>query len=116
MKRVVELKYYCPKCRKDLVGRVYVDMPGEMFNEEEKERIKKFFLSAHYNREHSFCARCKKKIRVGIDPKESWGIRLVGKSYEKPRFPGDTGLILWTAMFCKNCIAEIDKEKQRVAK
>ncbi len=113
IKKTVQIDFYCTRCKKKLKGNVFLDIPDELFDENERKRISDHLLHLHNDQEHTKCAQCGKKIRVGIDPKESWHTHIVGKSYDKPKGAGDTGLRIWFGIFCSKCIEELDKEKAK---
>jgi hypothetical protein len=113
MNRTIDVTYHCGKCKKDLIGKVILKNRLVPFDETEEQRIKNYFLQIHIGREHTFCAGCRKKINTDAEPKENWGIQLTGKSYEKPSGPGDMGLRIHWAIFCKDCIDKIEIERAK---
>lgn len=107
----IAYKYFCVKCNRDIEGFVLSDRPEDKYTEDEKKRAKEMLLNLHDRNEHTQCMRCGKKIIPGVDPKEEWSVRIVGKKQSEPKLPGDTGFSLLTGIFCKKCVIEIDKDK-----
>ncbi len=106
---LINLLYYCSFCKKEIDGRISTDIPEEDFNEDEIKRTKDYLLSIHKHNEHTVCFNCKKKITPEEFEKKEWKILVIGKGNENPNGPGDTGLRVYTGLFCKDCLETIDK-------
>ena len=108
---ILKINYNCLKCKRDIEGKISTDISRDMFNQEELDRAKRFLLSQHMHAEHTVCTRCKKKITLDEFARREWGIRIIGKENVKRDMPGDTGLRIYTGIFCKDCLKKVDEER-----
>ncbi|MDP2637687.1 MAG: hypothetical protein Q8P26_01340 [Candidatus Levybacteria bacterium] len=101
---LINIKYFCPNCKKNLEGKLNPDMPEEAHTEDDIKRAQNYFLSSHKRIEHTNCSGCKKKILIEEQQRRECKVKIVGKGYEKREGAGDTGLRIYYGIFCKDCL------------
>lgn len=62
IRKIWSSEYYCDKCKRTLKGEVYSDNMTEL-PEEEREKVKDYFLHYHIMDNHLFCWKCKRHIK-----------------------------------------------------
>ena len=96
MSKKYEIKFFCNKCEKDIIGVIHSDFE---LDADYLDRSREHLESQHKMQEHTYCFACGKKV----DPSNS-EIQIVGKEMPK----GDeaskgVAFTLLMAHFCDDC-------------
>lgn len=100
-----ELKYYCKKCKKEIIWLLNADSNVQ---DEDIDRFTKELACRHNHEEHTYCTSCGDKI----NPKEA-RIEVVGR--KEPTIEESKSGVVFTLLFghyCNDCYKRVQEIKE----